>query len=145
MAARVPEQDVKHRRPHPQTMAAPFLEFDLERELEQLYREPEWDSGQNAKTLAKYSDFRIVLTALKAHMRIPRHQTAGRVSIQTVRGHVVMRAEGRTLDLPLGRLVTFDRSIAHEIEAVDESAILITIAWPSEREPQTASPATSAA
>lgn len=40
-----------HRRPHPQPMAAVYLEFDLARELEQLHREPGWSSGQSAKTL----------------------------------------------------------------------------------------------
>ncbi len=40
----------QHRRPHTPPMAAPFLEFDLTRELEQLHGEPEWNSGQNAKT-----------------------------------------------------------------------------------------------
>jgi quercetin dioxygenase-like cupin family protein len=120
----------QHRRPHPPPMAAPFLEFDLARELEQLHREPEWRNGQNAKTLAKYGDFRIVLMALKPHVTIPGHQTEGRLSIQTVRGHVLMRAQGRTFGLPVGRLVALDRGIAHEIEAVDESALLLTIAWP---------------
>jgi hypothetical protein len=40
-----------HQRPHPQPMAAPFLEFDLVRELEQLHCELP-TSGQSAKTLA---------------------------------------------------------------------------------------------
>ena len=56
-------------------MAAPYLELDITRELEQLHSEPEWRSGQNAKTLVKNEDLRIVLTALKAHSRIPEHQT----------------------------------------------------------------------
>jgi quercetin dioxygenase-like cupin family protein len=73
-------------------MAAPFLEFDLTRELEQLHGEPEWNSGQNAKTLVKYEDFRVVLTALKARARLPGHQTRGRISIQTVAGHILVRA-----------------------------------------------------
>ena len=88
-----------HRRPHPQSMAAANLEFDLPRELEQLHREPGWSSGQNAKTLVKYDDFRVVLTALKAHTRLPRHQTEGRISIHVVAGHIQVRAQGRTFDL----------------------------------------------
>jgi quercetin dioxygenase-like cupin family protein len=85
-------------------MAAAYLAFDLARELEQLHREPGWSSGQNAKTLVKYEDFRVVLTALKAHARLPEHQTEGRISIQTVAGHIHVRAEGRTFDLPVGRV-----------------------------------------
>jgi hypothetical protein len=55
-----------HQRPHPQPMAAPFLEFDLVRELEQLHCELP-TSGQSAKTLVKYDDFRIVIIALAQH------------------------------------------------------------------------------
>lgn len=124
------DQHKQHRRPHPQPMAAAYLEFDLARELEQLHREPDWGTGQNAKTLVKYDDFRIVLTALRAHSRMPGHQTEGRISIQTVRGHIQVRAEGRTFDLPAGRLVALDRGLPHDVEALEDSAFLLTIAWP---------------
>jgi quercetin dioxygenase-like cupin family protein len=127
------EQEKKHRRPHPQPMSGPFLEFDLERELAELHREPEWDSGQNAKTLAKYDDFRIVLTALKPRKKIAGHQADGRVSIQVVKGHALVRADGRTFDAMPGRVVTFDRGVVHELEAIEESAVLQTIAWPRTR------------
>ena len=72
--------DPQRRRPHPQTMAAPFLEFDLTREIDQLRREPRPASGQNAKTLAKHDDFRIVLMTLEAQARIPNHRAEGRIS-----------------------------------------------------------------
>jgi hypothetical protein len=39
-----------------------------------IWRES-WSSGQNAKTLVKYDDFRVVLTALRARARLPGHQT----------------------------------------------------------------------
>jgi quercetin dioxygenase-like cupin family protein len=123
------EQEKKHRRPHPHPMSGPFLEFDLDRELAELHREPEWDNGQNAKTLAKYDDFRIVLTALKPRKKIAGHQADGRVSIQVVKGHALLRADGRTFDVTPGRVVTFDRGVVHELEAIEESAVLQTIAW----------------
>ncbi len=128
--ADAPAARIQHRRPHPQSMAAAYLEFDLARELEQLHGEPEWATGHNAKTLVKHEDFRIVLTALRAHTRLPDHQAKGRISIQTVRGHIQVRAEGRTFDLSAGRLLTLDRGLPHEVEALEDSALLLTIAWP---------------
>jgi quercetin dioxygenase-like cupin family protein len=119
-----------HRRPHPQSMATAYLEFDLEGEIERLHQEPGWTTGQNAKTLIKYEDFRVVLIALRPRSRMPGHQTEGRISIQTVRGHVQVRAEGRTFDLPVGSLLALDRGLAHDVEALEESALLLTIAWP---------------
>lgn len=131
MADRTDELAETHRRPHPASMAGPYLEFDLARELEQFHSEPEWKSGQNARTLVKFDDLRIVLMALKPHERMPEHRASGRVSIHTVRGHVQVRAEGRTFDLPAGSLLALDREVRHEVEALDqESAILLTIAWP---------------
>lgn len=126
----VRHEDRQRRRPHPQPMAAPFLEFDLTRELEQLHCEPQPTSGQNAKTLVKYDDFRIVLIALKAHTRIPEHQAEGRISVQTVRGHIRLRALQRTFDLPAGSLLALDQGLAHDVEALEDSALLLTIAWP---------------
>src|SRR5689334_19625401 len=125
-----PGEHAPHRRPHPQPMAAAYLEFDLARALEQLHHEPGLSSGQNAKTLVKYDDFRVVLIALKAHARLPGHQTEGRISIQTVAGHVQVRAQGRTFDLPMGRLLALDRGVPHDVEALEEGAFLLTIAWP---------------
>jgi quercetin dioxygenase-like cupin family protein len=128
------ERDVKHRRPHPHDLAGPFLEFDLERELDELCREPEWAGGRNAKTLVKYDDLRIVLTAMKALRKMPPHSTEGRIALQVIVGHVLVRAEGRTFDLPAGRVVTFDRGVVHELEALDDSVVLQTITWPGTSE-----------
>jgi quercetin dioxygenase-like cupin family protein len=129
-----PGEHAQHRRPHAQPMAAAYLEFDLARELEQLHREPGWSSGQNAKTLVKYDDFRVVLIALKPLVRLPEHQTEGRISIQTVAGHVRVRAQGRTFDLPMGRLLALDQGLPHDVEALEASAVLLTIAWPGRGE-----------
>lgn len=126
-----PDDDRHHRRPHTQPMAAPFLEFDLVRELEQLHGEPEWTSGQNSRTLVKFDDLRIVLMALRARARVPGHQTKGRISIQTVVGHILVRAEGRTFDLRSGALLALDQGLPHDVEALEDSAFLLTIAWPA--------------
>ena len=128
--ADVPHDSRQHRRPHTSPMAAPFLEFDLIRELEQLHGERDWNRGQNAKTLVKHDDFRVVLIALKARARLPEHQTKGRISIQTVAGHIVVRAQGRTFELPTGSLLALDQGLPHDVEALEESAFLLTIAWP---------------
>jgi len=125
------DQETQHRRPHPQSLSGPFLECDLMREVDQLHREPEWESGQNARTLVKYDDLRIVLTALKPRKKVAGHQANGRVSIQGISGHVLVRADGRTFDLTPGRVVTLDRGVVHELEAIEESAVLQTIARPS--------------
>ena len=124
----------EHRRPHPQPMAAPYLEFDIARELEQLHREAGWRSGQNARTLVKYDGLRVVLIALQARSRIPEHQTDGQISIQTVVGHIRVRAQGRSFELRPGGLLALDQGQPHDVEALEASALLLTIAWPRDKD-----------
>jgi quercetin dioxygenase-like cupin family protein len=119
-----------HRRTHPQPMAAAYLEFDIARELEQLHREAGWQSGHNAKTLVKYDGLRVVLIALQAGSKIPEHQTEGQISIQVVVGHIQVRAQGRSFELRSGGLLALDQGLPHGLEAFEESAFLLTIAWP---------------
>ena len=119
------------RRPHPlDALAVPEMTFDLAAETRQLHAEPDWSTGQNAKTLAKHDNLRVVLTALDRGHHLPDHRTAGRISIQTIAGHVAVHVGPDTIDLPAGRLLVLDRGIPHDVEALETSAFLLTIAWP---------------
>jgi hypothetical protein len=46
-----------------------------------------------------------------------------------------MRALGRTFDLPAGSLLALDRGLPHDVEALEDSAFLLTIAWPGRESP----------
>jgi len=106
------------------------MEFSLESEVHRLKAETTWSTGQNARTLVKYEDLRVVLIALQPDARLSEHQTEGRVSVHVISGHVQVRASGRTFNLRTGGLLTLDPAIRHDVTAIDESAILLTIAWP---------------
>jgi quercetin dioxygenase-like cupin family protein len=114
---------------------APSLQFDLDGEVRRLWRENASRVGRNAKTLAKQDDFRIVLTVLKGGRRIQEHQAAGRISIQAVQGHVRVHTgrepSSEPIDLPAGRLLILDRGVGHDVEALTDSAFLLTVAWPA--------------
>ena len=122
-----------HRRPHAPPMAEPLMEFDLPAEIDRLRTETTWSTGQNAKTLVKYDDLRVVLTALRAKARIPEHKTEGRISVHVISGHLRLRAGGRTFSLRPGSLLTLDHGVPHDVEALEESAFVLTIAWPGPR------------
>jgi quercetin dioxygenase-like cupin family protein len=111
-------------------MESPVLSFDLNAEIKQLRGENAWQGGRNSKTLVKHPDFRLVLTVLKSGARLHEHKAAGRVSVQTVAGHIRMHVESKVFDLPAGHLLALERAIAHDVEAVEDSAFLLTIAWP---------------
>ena len=82
--------------------AGVFLEFDLNAQIEQLKCEPAWQNGRNAKTMVKYPDFRIVLMLMKAKTRIEEHHADGRISVQTIAGHIRMHVTGKDFDLARG-------------------------------------------
>src|SRR5437879_3115364 len=79
-----PSQEFTHRLLHTRPMVSPFLEFDLTAEVDRLYRETIWKTGQNVRTLMNYDDFRVVLTVLKAKADIPKHKTSGRISVRAL-------------------------------------------------------------
>jgi quercetin dioxygenase-like cupin family protein len=122
------------KRPHPaaEHLEGTFLQFNLASEIQQLRREDGAKTGQNAKTLAKYDDFRLVLITLDAGTRIPWHQTAARVSIHAISGHFRVSTADRTFDMPAGSVLVLDRTLPHEVAALEQSALLLTVAWGEE-------------
>lgn len=70
------------------------MEFDLSAEIHRLHAETTWTTGQNARTLIKYEDFRVVLIALAAEARMPEHKADGRISIHVLSGHIQLRPQG---------------------------------------------------
>jgi quercetin dioxygenase-like cupin family protein len=110
-------------------MADPFMEFDLPAELHRLHAETTWNTGQNAKTLIKYEDFRVVLITLAAEARMPEHKADGRISIHVLSGHIHLRASGRTFNLRSGGLLALGHGVSHDVHALEESALVLTIAW----------------
>ena len=107
--------------------AGVFLEFDLNAQVEQLKCEPAWQNGRNAKTMVKYPDFTIVLMLMKAKTRIEEHHADGRISVQTIAGHIRMHVAGKDFDLPVGHLLALDYEVRHNVEALEDSAFLLTI------------------
>lgn len=114
----------------PNLAGGSLIELDIETELEQLRRSGEWRSGVARKVLVSFSDFQITLRAMKAGARIPEHHNPGRISVQSVRGHLRMHAGGEIFDLPSGKVLILDRAVRHDVEALEDSAFLLTVALP---------------
>jgi hypothetical protein len=50
--------------------------------------------------------------------------------VQTVAGHIRIHVEDTVVDLPSGHLLALDRALWHDVQALEESAFLLTICWP---------------
>jgi quercetin dioxygenase-like cupin family protein len=103
------------------------LDFDLGREIQLLRADPRWTSGRHSTTLVNNADLRVVLMGFKTDTRMEKHQTLGRLSIQTLAGRINVRAAQRMFDLPPGGLLTLDRGTMHDVEALEDSTVLLTI------------------
>lgn len=110
-----------------------IIRYNLGSELEKLKRAASWrrESGRSAETLVKYNEFRIVLVRMKPGSYMSQHKAEGPISIHAIQGKVrVHLSEDRMEDLAPGDLLTLDRCLEHDVEAMEESAFLLTIAWP---------------
>jgi quercetin dioxygenase-like cupin family protein len=116
-------------------LAEPLLQIDLERELQQLRQENSWvrETGRSSKTLAKYPDFRIVLILMKCGTRMRQHKAEGRISIQQLKGRVCIHLVDRKVNVSAGDLLVLDCGVLHDVEALEESALLLTISWRREK------------
>jgi len=123
-----------HREGDSRNLDAPIVRLELAKELADLRRSQATQaSGHSAKTLMKYPDLRVVLIALNGGASIGEHQTLGRIAIQTLEGRVRLRLKGEAVELPAGAMVALAPQTPYDVEAVEPSAVLLTIAWPAEQ------------
>lgn len=105
-----------------------LAEISLEDETEALRNSTEWLTGIARKRLIQHPDFKMTLRRMKPNTRIPEHYNPGRICVQTLFGYIRMHADGRTFDLRRGQCLVLDRAVVHDVEAVEESAFLLTVA-----------------
>jgi quercetin dioxygenase-like cupin family protein len=116
----------------PMATGGPILHFDLLKEPGELRREAFWSRGRNAKTLAKHGDVRVVLTVMKAGEELRQHHAHGTVLIQLLQGRVTTSVLDRILELSPGHLLVLDPNLPHNVQAIEDSVVLLTIGWRTE-------------
>jgi quercetin dioxygenase-like cupin family protein len=116
------------------TMIDKMAQFDLLKEITDSEQKKPWQSGHSARTLFKKHDFRIVLITMEAAARMKEHHADGTISIQVLKGRIRVTIHGKPHELSVGTLFTLAGSIRHDVEALSESAFLLTISWPSAEE-----------
>jgi quercetin dioxygenase-like cupin family protein len=115
-----------------QRIDIPFISVDVPLEIARLRAERAYEQdGHAGRTLVKYPDLRVVLETMKRGTRLPFHETAERMTLQVVLGQLrVSLRPGEVSELSEGTFTAIDAARVHEIESLDESAFLLTLAWP---------------
>ena len=112
----------------------PLMQFDLAAEIDRLTTESEWDDGdRNSIVLAKDSRLRVLLSVIRAGARIGDDDAEAAITVQVLGGRVTLRRDVHAIDLGDGHLGTIESGGNWTVEALEDSAVLLTIAWPPER------------
>jgi quercetin dioxygenase-like cupin family protein len=114
-------------RPEPTDRGAVFdlAAIDAEMRRDDAYLR----EGHTARTLVREPDLRVVLVVMKAKARIAEHSASDTASVHALSGHLRLQLPGNVADLSAGRLVVLERGLRHDVEAVDDSAFLLTLGW----------------
>ena len=105
------------------------LAFDLGAACDALRSEESWQRGdRNARTLVKEPGFRVVLVTLRAGAHLAQHAVHEQATVHVLTGHILIHVPDDRLDVPAGGLVALEPRVKHDVEALEESAVLLTIA-----------------
>ena len=109
-------------------LAGPAVTFKINDEIDMLTREPEWLFGdRNAVTVVKTPNLGVVLTAVKKGAKLCGHEVDGPITIQVLSGAVRFGLGVEAKTLRDGTVIVLDRAIPHVIEALENSALILTI------------------
>ena len=118
-------------------LAAEHPQIDLHAaraELEQLAGPTQDRRGE---TPVRQGGLSVVLAHLRRGLAVQEHSAPGAVTLQVLRGRVRVKLGEGTLDAGAETLVAFDARVRHAVEAVDDSALLLTLADGKPRKEET--------
>ena len=119
-------------------LANEVIRKNVQDELEKLKGAESWqrEVGRSSETIVKYPEFRIVLIRMKPGSYMSHHRAEGPISVHAVLGKIrVHLPDDRMEELNPGDLLALERGLEHDVEALEESAFLLTIAWPEATSP----------
>lgn len=113
-------------------LADAAIRTNIGQEIEKLKNAPAWRQavGRSSETLVKYAGLRIVLVVMKAQSRMSQHHADGPISVHCIQGKFRLHLpEDKSVELGPGDILALESGIQHDVEALVESAFLLTISW----------------
>ena len=110
------------------TLSEPMMIFDLEPQVRELRADESYRrSGRLGRTLARSGRLRLVLVALNSGIEVGTHQADSPMTLQLIQGRLGFRINGEPHELAQGQVLFFGPGDAHDIRALEESALLLTL------------------
>jgi quercetin dioxygenase-like cupin family protein len=120
-------EDVKRQALRP--AAGMMLSLKIMDEAARLTAKPEWSSSSRlALSLVKDDALNILLMVLKKDAKLSEHRTKGPIALHVLSGMVRFSARGESAELSPGSIAALDREVVHELEALEESVVLLITA-----------------
>ena len=112
-------------------LKAPLLNFSLDREIKKLKKEPAWiDGDRNAVTLQKNSNLRVVLMSMRKGAALLEHKVEGAITLFVLSGKINFLAGKESVKVKNNELVVLEKTIPHDVKALEDSTLLLTIVQP---------------
>ena len=109
--------------------AGRMLSLKIMDEAARLKAKPEWSSASRlAVSLVKDDALNVLLMLLKKGARLAEHRTKGPIAVHVLSGSVRFDAGSESAELSAGSIAALDRDVVHELEALDESVVLLITA-----------------
>lgn len=115
-------------------MIEPLMHFSLTEETAALRAEESYRMrDRNSRTLAKETDFRVLLSVLRAGAALDEQDGESRASVHVIEGAATLGIDGDETVLHAGELAVVDSGNAWLLQAQTECVVLITVAFPTEK------------
>ncbi len=119
----------EHNRQAVRPTAGGMMTVKLADEIARLKSTAEWTSGdRHAVSLVKDDALNVLLMMLKKGSHLHEHRTKGPITVQVVSGSIRFSGGSDQRIISAGEIVALDRGIAHSLEALEESALILTTA-----------------
>lgn len=96
--------------------------------------DPSWDKKKvGAPTLARMPGLRTVVVCIQKGKSLPEHTAPGRFTLTMLQGRLrfILEPQGENIatELGQGELLVLEEPLRHEVQAIEDSAFLLTIAF----------------
>jgi quercetin dioxygenase-like cupin family protein len=110
-------------------LAGEKLTFDLTGQIEELRQDESYTrSGRAGRTLVKAGPLRLTLTVLAGGVEVGTHHAESPMTIHVLQGELRYRVEEDEFGLGRGQVLFFGPGHAQDIRALEDTALLLTIA-----------------
>jgi quercetin dioxygenase-like cupin family protein len=116
----------------PQHLAAKVISFDVRYEADVLLGEARYlPDRRSTKTLIHLPHIRVTLTAVCAGVSTGWHRAHAPLSIQCLSGLARLHTREQEIELREDLVATLDSEVEHDLEALTDTALLLTFSWTS--------------